>query len=59
MLLDYKTDRTWGISDVQAEMTARYGVQLSVYEEAVESILRVPIKERLLYLFASEKEVKI
>ena len=59
VLLDYKTDRTRGMSDVQAEMAARYEVQLSVYQEAVESILRIPIKERLLYLFASEKEVKI
>ncbi|RNF38145.1 helicase-exonuclease AddAB subunit AddA [Planococcus salinus] len=59
VLLDYKTDRTRSLMNMEAEMAARYEVQLSVYQEAVESILRIPIKERLLYLFAAEKEVKI
>ena len=59
VLLDYKTDRVSQITDIQAEMAARYEVQLSVYQEAVEEILRVPIKERLLYLFAANKEVNI
>lgn len=59
VLLDYKTDRTRQIADVQKEMAARYTVQLSVYQEAVEAILRVPIKQRLLYLFAAGEEVKI
>lgn len=59
VLLDYKTDRLFGIPDVQLEMESRYEVQLSVYTEAVEEILRVPVKEKLLYLFAAEKEIKI
>lgn len=59
ILLDYKTDRLFGIADVQLEMRSRYEVQLSVYTEAVEEIMRVPIKEKLLYLFAAEKEIKI
>lgn len=59
ILLDYKTDRISHISDVNTEMAERYGVQLTVYQEAVESILRIPIKERLLYLFAASHEVTI
>lgn len=59
VLLDYKTDRLYQIEDIQSEMSARYEVQLTVYTEAVEAILKVPIKEKLLYLFSAEKEVKI
>ena len=59
VLLDYKTDRLYQIEDVQSEMSARYEVQLTVYTEAVEAILKVPIKEKLLYLFSAEKEVRI
>jgi len=59
VLLDYKTDRLYGIVDVQSEMASRYEVQLTVYTEAVEAILRVSIKEKLLYLFAAEKEFRI
>lgn len=59
VLLDYKTDRIFGIGDMQSEMASRYEVQLTVYAEAVEAILRVPIKEKLLYLFSAEKEIRI
>src|SRR5690606_3832141 len=43
VLLDYKTDRVYGIPDLQKEMASRYEVQLSVYQEAVEAILQIPI----------------
>ncbi len=59
VLLDYKTDRLSQIEDVQSEMAARYEVQLTVYTEAVEAILQVPIKEKLLYLFSAGKEILI
>lgn len=59
ILLDYKTDRVAHISNVSQEMAERYGIQLTVYQEAVESILRIPVKERLLYLFAASQEVTI
>lgn len=59
VLLDYKTDRVSHLSEVESEMAERYGVQLSVYQEAVEAILHIPIKERLLFLFAASKEVII
>ncbi|TAA73194.1 helicase-exonuclease AddAB subunit AddA [Planococcus salinarum] len=59
VLLDYKTDSLYGISNIQSEMASRYEVQLAVYTEAVEAIMRVPIKEKLLYLFAAEKEIRL
>ncbi|TWT27960.1 helicase-exonuclease AddAB subunit AddA [Planomicrobium sp. CPCC 101110] len=59
VLLDYKTDRIRQLSDVPHEMAARYTVQLAVYQEAVEAILRIQIKERSLYLFAAGHEVRI
>ena len=59
VLLDYKTDRLYQIEDIETEMSARYEVQLSVYTEAVEAILKVSVKEKLLYLFSAEKEVTI
>lgn len=59
VLLDYKTDRVTNIGNVTDEMAERYSVQLTVYQEAVESILRIPIKERRLYLFAASQEVII
>jgi ATP-dependent helicase/nuclease subunit A len=59
VLLDYKTDNVYGLADVEQEMGVRYGVQLAVYQEAVEAILQIRIKERLLYLFSAEQIVKI
>ncbi len=59
VLLDYKTDRVAHIENKQAEMNERYGVQLTVYQQAVQSILHIPVKERVLYLFASNEEVTI
>ncbi|AQQ55121.1 helicase-exonuclease AddAB subunit AddA [Planococcus lenghuensis] len=59
VLLDYKTDRTRQIADVPKEMAERYGVQLTAYEEAVENILLIHVKERVLYLFDADQEVRI
>lgn len=59
VLVDYKTDRVANMSNVKSEMTERYNVQLTVYQEAVESILQISVKERLLYLFAVNQEVNI
>lgn len=59
VLLDYKTDSIYQMSDIAGEMAARYNVQLAIYQEAVEEILQISIKERLLYLFAAKQTVKI
>lgn len=59
VLLDYKTDRVKGVlitdNAVMREMNVRYGLQLSLYKEAIERILRITIKEKILYLFDAEK----
>ena len=59
VLLDYKTDRIQGMGNVHSVMKERYSVQLSVYQEAVEAILRIPITQRVLYLFSSNEEVEV
>ena len=59
VLLDYKTDRVKGVliteNAIIREMNVRYGLQLSLYKEAIERILRVTIKEKALYLFDADK----
>ncbi|MBU0906353.1 MAG: PD-(D/E)XK nuclease family protein, partial [Firmicutes bacterium] len=59
VLLDYKTDRVKGVliteNAITREMNVRYGLQLSLYKEAIEQILRITIKEKILYLFDAEK----
>lgn len=61
VLLDYKTDRIRPpFSDEPAltnEMLSRYGVQLRIYGEAVESILNVQLHEKILYLVDKGIEV--
>ncbi|MEO4054233.1 helicase-exonuclease AddAB subunit AddA [Solibacillus sp. CAU 1738] len=55
VLLDYKTDKVRAPYDQEPaltkEMTSRYGVQLDIYKEAVESIKRIPVTEKVLYLY--------
>lgn len=62
VLLDYKTDRIQGViapDQVEGEMAKRYAVQLSLYKEALESILQIDIKETLLYLFDNQQVIRI
>ncbi|MHA6258433.1 helicase-exonuclease AddAB subunit AddA [Sporosarcina sp. CAU 1771] len=60
VLLDYKTDRVLGSSEeVAKEMQNRYGIQLKLYKQAIESVARVTIKEMVLYLFNGEQIVQI
>ncbi|MFJ7825219.1 helicase-exonuclease AddAB subunit AddA [Psychrobacillus sp. NPDC096623] len=55
VLLDYKTDKVMHLvkdeSLLQQEMHKRYQLQLSLYSQAIEAILQVHIKEKVLYLF--------
>ncbi len=56
IIIDYKTD---SVSPENVdEMVERYQEQLSLYAEAVETILRRPVKEKYLYLFSLGREVK-
>ncbi|NYF23968.1 helicase-exonuclease AddAB subunit AddA [Sporosarcina sp. JAI121] len=63
VLLDYKTDRIRGRFDsdeaVDTEMHKRYGIQLNLYKKAIEEILKIDIKEMVLYLFDGERTVNI
>ncbi|WP_257125447.1 helicase-exonuclease AddAB subunit AddA [Bhargavaea cecembensis] len=62
VLLDYKTDKTWKFGSeeaLEAEMENRYAVQLSLYARALRDILKIEIKEKLLYLFDGERAINI
>jgi ATP-dependent helicase/nuclease subunit A len=51
VLLDYKTD----IIDTMEALWNRYEVQLTYYQEALESLMSMPVKEKVLYSFYLEK----
>lgn len=61
VLLDYKTDRVRHLVSNEAnlihEMKNRYNIQLSLYAQAIDSIMNVEIKEKVLYLFDIDKTV--
>ncbi|WP_153732009.1 helicase-exonuclease AddAB subunit AddA [Sporosarcina obsidiansis] len=62
VLIDYKTDQVRGFhSDVAVanEMQKRYGTQLNLYKNVLESILSIEIKEMLLYLFDGAKIITL
>lgn len=63
VLLDYKTDRVQGrfntVEEADEEMQNRYGIQLNLYKRAIESIVKINIKEMVLYLFDGERIVYI
>lgn len=40
-------------------MTKTYQIQLNYYQHAVESIKRIQVSERLLYLYSVGQQVKI
>lgn len=47
VLVDYKTD----VINFPEELMERYHVQLDYYEEALSNILKLPVKESILYSF--------
>lgn len=62
VLLDYKTDRVKDVmapEQIEQEMKKRYAMQLTLYKQAIESILRINIKEQLLYLFDCDEVIRI
>lgn len=63
VLVDYKTDQILpAFQEEEAllqEMTKRYGVQIRIYSEAIEMILRVKVDEKVLYLFNAGKEIQM
>ncbi|ARF18265.1 helicase-exonuclease AddAB subunit AddA [Sporosarcina ureae] len=62
VLVDYKTDDISKFHSDQAiakEMQVRYGTQLNLYKNVLESILSIEIKEMLLYLFSGAKIISL
>ncbi|MER2049472.1 MAG: 3'-5' exonuclease, partial [Solibacillus sp.] len=64
VLLDYKTDyiEQYLLGDfekIKQKMTKSYQIQLNYYQHAVQSIKRIQISERILYLYSIGQEVKI
>lgn len=52
-IIDYKTDRV----DSASELYERYCAQLSIYAEAIEKLLKVKIKECIIYSFCLNGEI--
>jgi len=63
VLLDYKTDRLGNRfgsdAEIEDELQNRYGIQLNLYRNAIESIAKIKIKEMVLYLFEGDKTVQV
>ncbi len=57
VVVDFKTD--FVTPGTLAEKTALYRPQLAAYSAALEKILSVPVKERILYFFHSGEEVSV
>jgi ATP-dependent helicase/nuclease subunit A len=55
VLLDYKSDH----STDSAAIAKRYQTQLSLYAEAVETILERQVQEKYLYLFSTGQLVRL
>ena len=53
VLLDYKTDRD------SANIAERYRVQIELYTQAVEALLKITVAEKYLYLLNGERLVKL
>lgn len=56
ILLDYKTDR---MQNNTAALKEKYGIQLQIYAEAVQTIFKEAVKEKYLYVFSTGETVKI
>ena len=55
ILVDYKTDRVGNA----AELVERYRKQMELYSAALEAIIGIKVKRRVLYSFALGKEVEL
>ena len=56
VLLDYKTD--YVETGKEKEILDKYKVQIDLYTETLERVIGKKVKERYLYLFGIDKEVK-
>ena len=55
VLADYKTDRV----ESEAQLTDRYKTQLDYYQKAIEQITGKPVKEKYLYSFCLQREIRV
>ena len=54
-VMDYKTDR---VNDAET-LISRYRKQLDLYSEALEQLTRLPVREKIIYSVALNKEIVI
>src|SRR5699024_9272483 len=62
VLLDYKTDRINDEEITEAvidELKQRYEIQLTLYKEALENILKVQVKATYLYFFSRKLTIQM
>ena len=55
VLVDYKTDQP----QPGADWASKYAVQVNLYAQAVERILRRPVREKYLYLLSTKEAVRM
>ena len=55
VVLDYKTDR---VKSGQ-ELMDKYRAQLDYYARALERLLEKPVKEKIIYSFTLQEEIKV
>jgi ATP-dependent helicase/nuclease subunit A len=55
VVLDFKTDRV----DNMSELVDCYGEQLKIYSTAAEKIFEKPVKEKIIYSFSLNTEIKL
>lgn len=58
VLLDYKTDGVTGNYGEEI-LKKRYGVQLKFYEKALVQLTQKPVKEKIIYSFGLNKEIRL
>lgn len=56
VLIDYKSDY---IKNHEKEVISKYKAQLDMYEKALETILKKKVKEKIIYSFYLDKEIKV
>ena len=55
VILDFKTDRV----DNPDVLKSCYGEQLNIYAKACKKIFEMPVKQKIIYSFALNKEIEV
>lgn len=61
VIVDYKTDyiNPKAVEAGIEKIKSRYKIQLDLYGEAMSEVMKIPVKEKVLYLYSVNKWVKI